>query len=313
MVAELRRHPGMQETPILLLSAKADDELKDAAAGGGRAGLRDQALRRARPAGARAQPHRRPASREALREAEIARRESVEAANRELQARSGQLGELFEQAPGFMAVLRGTDHVFELANRPISGWWAGATSWASPCARRCPRSRSRASSSCSTACWPPASPTSETRCRSCCDASRATRPNSATSTSSSSRCPARMAQFSGVFVEGNDVTDRKRAEEALRAADRRKDEFLATLAHELRNPLAPIRHAAAHQPDAAGRPRRRSSGRTRSSSARSSTWRGCSTTCWTSRASRAASSSCARSGSTLAEQPRGGGGDGAGR
>ena len=34
---------------------------------------------------------------------------------------------------------------------------------------------------------------------------------------------------------------RKRAEEALRTADRRKDEFLATLAHELRNPLAPIR------------------------------------------------------------------------
>jgi signal transduction histidine kinase/CheY-like chemotaxis protein len=34
---------------------------------------------------------------------------------------------------------------------------------------------------------------------------------------------------------------RERAEEALRLADRRKDEFLATLAHELRNPLAPIR------------------------------------------------------------------------
>jgi signal transduction histidine kinase len=42
-----------------------------------------------------------------------------------------------------------------------------------------------------------------------------------------------------------DVTERKRAEEALRNADRRKDEFLAMLAHELRNPLAPI-SAAAH-------------------------------------------------------------------
>jgi len=39
-----------------------------------------------------------------------------------------------------------------------------------------------------------------------------------------------------------DVTDRLAAEEALREADRRKDEFLATLAHELRNPLAPIRN-----------------------------------------------------------------------
>src|SRR5690606_11427159 len=37
------------------------------------------------------------------------------------------------------------------------------------------------------------------------------------------------------------ITDRKRAEEALREADRRKDEFLAVLGHELRNPLAPLR------------------------------------------------------------------------
>ena len=40
----------------------------------------------------------------------------------------------------------------------------------------------------------------------------------------------------------HDVTDHKRYEEALRDQDRRKDEFLATLAHELRNPLAPIRN-----------------------------------------------------------------------
>jgi PAS domain S-box-containing protein len=40
-----------------------------------------------------------------------------------------------------------------------------------------------------------------------------------------------------------DITDRKRAEDALREADRRKDEFLAILAHELRNPLAPLRNA----------------------------------------------------------------------
>jgi PAS domain S-box-containing protein len=50
--------------------------------------------------------------------------------------------------------------------------------------------------------------------------------------------------ISGVVMVFRDVTDRRRAEEALRLADRRKDEFLATLAHELRNPLAPIRQAA---------------------------------------------------------------------
>jgi signal transduction histidine kinase/ActR/RegA family two-component response regulator len=41
----------------------------------------------------------------------------------------------------------------------------------------------------------------------------------------------------------DEIQVRQAAEQALRDADRRKDEFLATLAHELRNPLAPIRHA----------------------------------------------------------------------
>jgi len=42
---------------------------------------------------------------------------------------------------------------------------------------------------------------------------------------------------------GIDITDGVQAEDALREADRRKDEFLAVLAHELRNPLAPISNA----------------------------------------------------------------------
>jgi PAS domain S-box-containing protein len=46
--------------------------------------------------------------------------------------------------------------------------------------------------------------------------------------------------FTGVV---RDITERKAAEEALQEADRRKDEFLAALAHELRNPLAPVRNA----------------------------------------------------------------------
>jgi PAS domain S-box-containing protein len=41
----------------------------------------------------------------------------------------------------------------------------------------------------------------------------------------------------------HDMTALKHAELQLKEADRRKDEFLATLAHELRNPLAPIRNA----------------------------------------------------------------------
>jgi two-component system CheB/CheR fusion protein len=44
----------------------------------------------------------------------------------------------------------------------------------------------------------------------------------------------------GVVITLVDITERRRAEAELRLADRRKDEFLAMLAHELRNPLAPL-------------------------------------------------------------------------
>jgi PAS domain S-box-containing protein len=49
-----------------------------------------------------------------------------------------------------------------------------------------------------------------------------------------------QGQVTGVVLVVRDETERRRTELALRNADRRKDEFLATLAHELRNPLAPI-------------------------------------------------------------------------
>jgi PAS domain S-box-containing protein len=45
------------------------------------------------------------------------------------------------------------------------------------------------------------------------------------------------------FGTHTDITDRLQMEETLKLADRQKDQFLAMLAHELRNPLAPIRNA----------------------------------------------------------------------
>ena len=60
-----------------------------------------------------------------------------------------------------------------------------------------------------------------------------------------SACPVRDGEgrITGVVLVFRDITERKRSEDAMLEADRRKDEFLAVLAHELRNPLAPLRNA----------------------------------------------------------------------
>jgi signal transduction histidine kinase len=52
----------------------------------------------------------------------------------------------------------------------------------------------------------------------------------------------RVSERTHALAASND--ELRKREDLLRDADRRKDEFLATLAHELRNPLAPIRNAA---------------------------------------------------------------------
>jgi PAS domain S-box-containing protein len=55
--------------------------------------------------------------------------------------------------------------------------------------------------------------------------------------------PARAGRPDGVSAVATDVTEIRRAEQALRLADDRKNQFVAMLAHELRNPLAPITNA----------------------------------------------------------------------
>jgi PAS domain S-box-containing protein len=70
------------------------------------------------------------------------------------------------------------------------------------------------------------------------------RPDGSTIPIDDTAAPIRLGdRIIGAVLIFRDISERRRSEHALRDADRRKDEFLATLAHELRNPLAPIRNA----------------------------------------------------------------------
>ena len=232
MVYALRRHSEMDGIPVLLLSAKADEELKNRLLSDGAQDFvtkpfteRDLLVR----------------ARNLVETKRL--REVAQTVADGLAAQNKHLGELFEQAPGFMAVLRGPDHVFELANAAYFKLLAPATSSASPSRTRFPKCASRVSSRSWTGCSSTGEPYIGNAVR-------------VQLQRGAGDLEVRYVDFvyqplldevnrtSGIFVQGHDVTDRKRAEDALRAADRRKDEFLATLAHELRNPLAPIRHAA---------------------------------------------------------------------
>ena len=70
-----------------------------------------------------------------------------------------------------------------------------------------------------------------------------------------SRASTRAASSSASSARSSTFTSASEPSEALREADRRKDEFLATLSHELRNPLAPLRNCAAAAARSAGAPR----------------------------------------------------------
>ncbi|MET0291186.1 MAG: HAMP domain-containing sensor histidine kinase [Steroidobacteraceae bacterium] len=153
-----------------------------------------------------------------------------------------RLRELFEQAPGAVALLHGPAHVFELANaaylelignRPVIGR-AVAEALPEVAAQGFVALLDRVYATGLTY--------------------KAEAAPVALKRSADSELEERVLDFiyqplrdpaggvTGIFVQATDVTERHRAVKELVAGDRRKDVFLATLAHELRNPLAPIRN-----------------------------------------------------------------------
>ena len=163
---------------------------------------------------------------------------------RRLTAERERFAQLFEQAPTFMCVLRGPTHVYELANpgymrfvghRPIIG---------RPLAEVLPEAVDQGY----LATLDQVYASGEAFLATAAEYTMQIEPGGPVATRYLDFVyqPIKDADgsVSGIFVEGVDVTSRALADTALRDADRRKDEFLAMLAHELRNPLAPIRTAA---------------------------------------------------------------------
>lgn len=180
------------------------------------------------------------------------------AAERRQAAESERLYRLFEQAPGFMAVLRGPDHVYELVNNAMVNLIGQRKYVGLPVREAVPELEGQGYFELLDQVYQ----TGETYV----GRGLAARFDRTATGESEERFRDFVYQpiieadgkVSGVFVEGYDVTHQHRNQIELKElntrlaeqvhkldeADRRKDEFLAMLAHELRNPLAPISAAA---------------------------------------------------------------------
>lgn len=155
-----------------------------------------------------------------------------------------RLADLFHQAPSFMAMLRGPEHVFEMVNPAYQRLIPQRDVLGKPLAEALPEAAAQGYLELLDQVYR----TGEAY--TALDAEFTFRsPNQAAPVTRQLDFvyqPIRDAhgEVAGVFIVGSDTTERFRAVRALREADQRKDEFLAMLAHELRNPLAPIRNAA---------------------------------------------------------------------
>jgi PAS domain S-box-containing protein len=163
---------------------------------------------------------------------------------RRMKAAEARWRALFAQTPGFVAILRGPEHVFEFANPGYKALVGGRDVIGKSIREALPEVETQGFVALLDAVYSTGEPHSGVAS-----------PVSLTHGPRAAGHPLYLdfvyqpvrdadGKVTGVFVSGYDVTERVLASETLRDEDRRKDEFIAMLGHELRNPLAAIQNAS---------------------------------------------------------------------
>ena len=155
-----------------------------------------------------------------------------------------KLQQMFQQAPGFIAVLRGPNHVIEMSNQAYLNLVGQRDVVGKPVAEALPETVEQGFVALLDQVYQTRQPYIGNAVR--FDVSRSGGADLVEAYVDFVYQPMfnEARQTVGIFVQGHDVTERHLAQQTLMQADEQKDRFIATLAHELRNPLAPIRAAA---------------------------------------------------------------------
>jgi signal transduction histidine kinase/DNA-binding response OmpR family regulator len=247
LLAAIREDKNTDDLPVVMLSARAGEEAR---LEGINARANDYLVKpftaRELIARVRAQIVVSKLQREAkaaIRSAESANRAAIEALNRQLTLESEELRTLFEQAPGFTAVLKGRELTVAIANKAYMQLVGDRGVLGRPLFEAVPEMAAEPYP----ALLQKVLETGETFVGRAMPLRLQRNPEGPLQTVFLDLvCQAMKdaaGSVTGLLIQGNDVTEHKHMEDTLRESDRRKDEFLAMLAHELRNPLAPILNA----------------------------------------------------------------------